>query len=441
MKTRVGSKICHYVRRAGVFVIAVALIAGMAGCGGGGGTPIMYALTVSSTIGGTVTAPGADTGFYERGTVVNLVATPDTGYVFVRWTGDVDHIDDVTAASTTITMYTDSFIRAHFAKEVWNWHDLHAIRDDRHSDYILMNDLDSTTPGYTELAGPDANQGQGWEPIGSLEPFVPFTGSFDGQGYEIRDLFIDRPDEDSVGLFGCVHSAGAVKNLGVVNTDVIGRFGVSTVIGDNYGTLSTCYSTGNVTGDGAVGGLVGSNSGTMSNTCSAGNVTAYISVGGLVGTNYGTVSRSYSTGSVMGDHNVGGLAGAVVHGGTVSDSYSTSSVEGIQWVGGLVGTNLESDVIRCYSTGSVTGNTDVGGLVGYDDGGAVTNSFWDIETSEQAISAGGTGKTTAEMKSIATFSGAGWNVIGVSNADTRNTLYIWNTVDGVTYPFLSGQCG
>ena len=92
-----------------------------------------------------------------------------------------------------------------------------------------------------------------------------------------------------------------------------------------------------------------------------------------------------------------------------------------------------------YSTGSVTGNSSVGGLVGSDYKGAVTDSFWDTETSGQSTSAGGTGKTTAEMQDISTFSGATWDIIAVANPGIRNLAYIWNIVDGETYPFLSWQ--
>ena len=80
----------------------------------------------------------------------------------------------------------------------------------------------------------------------------------------------------------------------------------------------------------------------------------------------------------------------------------------------------------------------VGGLVGASTG-PVTNSFWDIETSGRATSAGGTGKTTVEMKSIATFSGVGWDIVTVANPGIRNESYAWNIVDGQTYPFLSWQ--
>jgi hypothetical protein len=69
----------------------------------------------------------------------------------------------------------------------------------------------------------------------------------------------------------------------------------------------------------------------------------------------------------------------------------------------------------------------------------VRRSFWDIETSGQAASTGGAGKTTAEMKNIATFSEAGWNIRAVDNAGERKPFYTWNIVDDVTYPFLSWQ--
>ena len=70
---------------------------------------------------------------------------------------------------------------------------------------------------------------------------------------------------------------------------------------------------------------------------------------------------------------------------------------------------------------------------------SVRNSFWDLEISGMEGSDGGTGKTTAEMQDIATFSGAGWNIVAVGGSGERNPAYIWNIVDGETYPFLSWQ--
>ena len=394
MKTILSSRIHHYLAIVSIFLITVALIAGMVGCGG---TSAQYSLSVSSTSGGNVTHPGIGTFTYPAGAVVLLEAEPANGYSFVNWSGNVSTIVDVNSPTTTITMNGHYFITANFAygKLIQTWYDLDAIKDNLDDNYTLMGSLDSTTPGYEELASPTANQGQGWQPIGTYN--ATFTGAFDGQGYEIKDMFINRPEEWGIGLFGFVGEGGVVKYIGVVNATVTGRGRVGGLVGDNdQGTVTDSYTTGSVTG-----GVVG-------------NGTA----GGLVGFNWwGTVSNSYSTATVTGSSGAGGLVG--LNDGTVSDS---------------------------YATGNVTGEWEVGGLVGYNYAGTMSNSFWDTETSGQSTSAGGTGKNTTEMQDIATFTDTEtegldepWDIITVGGPGTRNLLYIWNIVDDETYPFLSWQ--
>jgi len=300
--------------------------------------------------------------------------------------------------------------------EIQDWYDLDAIRDNLGGHHTLMNDLDSTTAGYDELASPTANGGKGWQPIGTGDD--EFTGSFDGQGYEIRDLFINRPDEWFVGLFGIVGEEGVIDNICVVNVTVIGEDRVGGLMGANAGSLGNSYSTGAVTGGSEVGGLVGGNAGTLSNSYSTGAVTGNELVGGLVGGNSGTLSNSYSTGTVTGGSEVGGLVG--VNAGTLSNS---------------------------YSTGTVTGGSEVGGLVGVNRfDGLTSNSFWDIETSGQATSDGGTGINTTEMQDFTTFTDTEtegldepWDIVAVAGPSIRNHSYIWNIVDDETYPFLSWQ--
>jgi len=74
----------------------------------------VYELAISSTEGGSVTAPGEGSSAYDQGTVVNLVAEADGGYRFENWTGDVDTIADINAATTTITVNGDYIITANF---------------------------------------------------------------------------------------------------------------------------------------------------------------------------------------------------------------------------------------------------------------------------------------------------------------------------------------
>ena len=73
-----------------------------------------YILIITVTEGGEVTEPGEGVFSYDEGTVVDLVAESDASYHFDNWTGDVDTIDDVEAAATTITMNGDYFITPNF---------------------------------------------------------------------------------------------------------------------------------------------------------------------------------------------------------------------------------------------------------------------------------------------------------------------------------------
>jgi peptide/nickel transport system substrate-binding protein len=96
--------------------VMLALSVGLVSCGGEEVPEIAeYNLTISSTEGGSVTTPGEGTFTYDEVTVVSLVAEPDEGYHFVRWTGDVDDIADVENATTTITMDSHYSITANFA--------------------------------------------------------------------------------------------------------------------------------------------------------------------------------------------------------------------------------------------------------------------------------------------------------------------------------------
>ena len=109
MKTLLSSRKCHYISRAGILLIVVALTAGMVGCAGES-----YALIIDSTEGGLATVPGEGIFIYDEGTVVNLMAEAEEGYCFMRWTGDVSTVADVEVATTNITMNDSCSITANF---------------------------------------------------------------------------------------------------------------------------------------------------------------------------------------------------------------------------------------------------------------------------------------------------------------------------------------
>jgi len=207
--------------------------------------------------------------------------------------------------------------------------------------------------------------------------------------------------------------------------------------------VNKCWASGNVGGSSYVGGLIGyvDNGGTtVTNSYSTSTVTGSSYVGGLIGMMYeGTVSSCFAAGNVAGSSlRAGGVAGSLVSDCVIINSYSTGNVTGNNQVGGLVGSMYYAIVTNSYSTGNVTGNSNVGGLVGCRDYGSVTKSFWDVETSGQVISAGGGGRTTAQMQDVVTFQNAGWHIISVAPGGS-NPIYLWNIVDDETYPFLSWE--
>lgn len=204
-----------------------------------------------------------------------------------------------------------------------------------------------------------------------------FRGSFDGDNYIISGLTIDRPI-DHVGLFGICKGA-TIKNLTL--TDV------------------------SVKGSDFAGGLSGQITSTIIDKCS---------VNGDIVSNTSTTTTVYA---------VGGLIGYSLGNSVIRNSLSKISVgyiDSYNTIGGLIG-SLSSDtsggasVINCYSMGELisgpVGGVEAfkvkGGLIGANEGGTITNSFWDVTASGISTSAGGTGKTTDDMKLKGTY--IGWD--------------------------------
>jgi hypothetical protein len=224
------------------------------------------------------------------------------------------------------------------------------------------------------------------------------------------------------------YSTGPVS--GSSNSQYIGG-----LIGRGGNNISDCYhSIGDVSGYQYVGGLIGECTGGIATNCySECAVNGYSSsqyIGGLMGYCSGTgqIVCCYSIGIVSGTSYVGGLAGYKT-GGSIINCYSMCPVSGTTYIGGLVGYN-NFNISNSYSTGSVYGSSNSGGLVGYYNGsGNITGSFWDVNSSGWTTSSGGTGKTTEEMKTLSTFTSAGWDF----------TTPTWKICDGTNYPKLAWQ--
>lgn len=281
---------------------------------------------------------------------------------------------------------------------------LDLMREYPDSSFKLIADIDlSFETG--DPAGQFWNDGNGWMPIAGPDDVTPFSGTFDGNGYSISGLFINQGLLDFNGLFSEIDSTGVVRHLGIEDVNITGMMTVGAIAGANSGTIENCYSTGNISGHGTLGGLIGINLGLILSSYSNGIVEAYGEfAGGLVGSNwYGTIENSYSTATVSALFVAGGLSH--MNSGTITNSYATGRV-----------TVRETDR-----------KEDAGGLIGVDyDQGIVNNSYWNIQTSGQDKSAGGTGLTSSQMIQQSSFSG--WDFDEV-----------WAITESESFPWLQNN--
>jgi len=334
--------------------------------------------------------------------------------------------------------------------QISNCTQLDSMRDYLDAYYDLIQDIDcSDTVNW--------DGGAGFMPIGTN--VISFTGSLDGNNFNITGLAINRSGTDYIGLFGYtspgVLITNNIKNIGLADVNILGFDFVGGLIGYSYSsTISSSYATGTVSGRNNVGSLIGGTyDSTISDSYSEGNISGNGNIGGIVGYAHDstTISNCYSTGAVSGATAYSGGVVGYISSSTISNSYSMGTVSGANYVGGLVGYAESSTISNCYSTGAVSGSSDFGGLVGYESGASCSGSFWDNESSNQTSDncMDSAGKTTAEMKTISTFTDAAWDFTSVWSIDSGvndgypfliKPYYCDNDIDGYISSAQSGAC-
>lgn len=322
--------------------------------------------------------------------------------------------------------------------------DLNAVRDSLSAHYKQTADIDLNI----------YSTGAGWIPIG--QETVKFTGVYDGDNYEIRNLWCNNT-EGQTGLFGRINGAKLrnikLKNIIIVRSGASGVGGLVGIANDltenaiynchaegiinesqqnlksvggliggctsitTQNAISKCSFSGVVFSTtllaGYIGGLIGSCAANVSECFSKGwiKATSCSSVGGLIGIlSDATCSYCYSLTDINQGENVttnsqaiGGLIGGGR--GSVINSWSHGKVKGYSGVGGFIGSGVSANF--CYSTGLVEG--EGAGISGFSNADAA-GCVWDIETSGQTTSASGIGKTTEEMKNKQTYLDLGWSI-------------------------------
>ena len=299
--------------------------------------------------------------------------------------------------------------------------------------YIQITDIDASNTSYLD-------NNQGFTPIGNST--IRFTGSYDGQGFSIENLFINRPNNNEIGLFGSVNY-GIIKNIQLWDSNITGDIRVGSIAGE------LTNSSGQFSGNNVYDGFV------LGNTTAGGLIgrlesNSYIHTSSYIGTVTGYYSSQNFSGSGT-PYNIGGIVGKMQGGSVLRKSFFDGHVFGINYVGGIAGFNSGSEISNSYSIGTITAEHQfVGGISGntsYDnnDTGRVhtftssvitsldnsssvgpvvgrqstssgktykgADNFWNSDLTN-LTSAGGSidfPKTTQQLKTKATFIDEGWD--------------------------------
>lgn len=297
-----------------------------------------------------------------------------------------------------------------------------AFRISTSADLVLLS---NRTADFSRFFIQTANIDLGgceWNPIGNNT--AAFLGQYNGGGFAISGL--------------------SVSTLPTVSTSPIGLFGVvsNTVIRELTvrGTLSSSASFL------GVGGLVGRVSGTTSLITQIQsevniNYSGRDYAGGIVGSmENGTLSYSRYTGTLL-SSNDGQIAGLSGYGQlSIISSYSRATFTGASiYKAGLHAWD-NPRMTKSYSvgTGSDSGIANLGLT-------ASSGNFWDTTVGVATASrtgalTGASGKTTVQMKELATYTAAGWDIVDGWEpfSSTSTPAKIWGICSRVNdgYPFL-----
>lgn len=330
--------------------------------------------------------------------------------------------------------------------------------------FELLRDLDfdKASDYKTEVLQEQLTSGEGWLPI-ALSSRYNYDKVFEGNGFVIRNLFMDRA-ADLAAFIATTSQEAVVQNLRIELKSITGRRYTAGLIGWNRGIVQNCSVFGRIISGSESSLLVGSHSEGLIESCYSGGsiVSDGSNIGGITGSiahvrNVEAAIRfSYSNASIFGTGCVGGLVGCRVRGiANITSCYATGNITATgrdigglagggsmtltscyargevssesSEVGGLIGT--AGTVLTSFSTGRVRGTFRVGGLAGVS-GNITGSNYWDTTTSGTTRSAGqATGLSTIELQ----------------GQTTANGIYItwdpevWDFGTASQYPALKGM--
>uniref|UniRef100_A0A6M3JD03 Putative peptidase n=1 Tax=viral metagenome TaxID=1070528 RepID=A0A6M3JD03_9ZZZZ len=335
---------------------------------------------------------------------------------------------------------------------ITNVTDLQNMTANRAGNYYLTGDIDATATSTW-------NAGAGFIPIGADTTTSAFTGTFDGCGYTISSLFIDR-NSNAQSLFGYVLAPAKIANVTLESVDITGGgyyaaalvswTQTSTTNGDIL--IQNCHSSGMITSHGNMGyygGLIGRTGRKATDNVSGTNyiydcsssvtldqvsATNYNYRGGLIGyAQYTTSSNCFATGSIVNgeldddSQSLGGFVGSAASDDVFSFCYATGDIETVAtgggFAGGFAGFAIDATFNSCYATGNVAAGNGIGGFVGSASGVSGGITFTDC------YAWGNSTALNVVEGEVGGFAGEAYNDADI----TFTNCYSIGTVSGPTY--------
>ena len=263
-------------------------------------------------------------------------------------------------------------------------------------------------------------------------PISTFGGNFDGQGHELKNLYMRNGNDKgskNLGLFASLESGAIIKNISVnvdIKSDVnLGKNATGGIVGlianKSNIELSNNSCTGKIISQNNSGGMIGENYYTkeeegnikISNCINNSNITTRNYCGGIVGIGAKIeIKNCYNTGNMQIIYTEGAYEGDTAYVST----------------GGIIGVaGKNSYIYNCYNTGNITNDNNKV----YCGAGGIVGNVGASGEYVKIINCYNIGKTSAKYLSITQFSGGilGGFWYGEYNTNIKNCFYDQTTSD------------
>jgi len=271
--------------------------------------------------------------------------------------------------------------------------DLNNIRYYLTSSFVQTSDIDLGVAPW--------NEGEGWNPIGDYDfsnPNLSFRGNYNGNEYKILNMYINRPSESYLGLFGSTEEC-ILRNLTIEDYKIIGGAAIGGLVAISYNdNVTNCTVNGIIEGHSEMGLLIYFFEGHNIENCHVKgeiNSTGGGYIGGMISMcNADSIKNCSAEVAITADANfVGGLFGYCIDIDIIDNCYSRSNISAgnCDSVGGFIGGYLKINepiiVKYCFSTGILNSNPSfnnigIGGFIGQIAGieiASIQNCFSSVE--------------------------------------------------------------